>query len=178
MIIVDSREHAKAITKILKYFEANGIEYDVSKLYVGDYIRYDDPRLVIDRKQNIAELAKNCTSDHERFRRELERVKKAGARLVVLVEQNRYKDRDEWVEARCISDLMCWSSPHTVVTGEKVYRVLASWCAKYPISVEFCDKRSTGRRIVEILYKRKTEADKGIHDPESAYDICKRVIGR
>lgn len=153
MILVDTREKPKAIGKILNYFEANGIEYDVSKLYVGDYIRYDDPRLVIDRKQNIAELAKNCTSDHERFRRELERVKKAGARLVVLVEQNRYKDRDEWVEVRNISDLMCWSSPHTVVTGEKVYRVLASWCVKYPISVEFCDKRSTGRIIAETLCK-------------------------
>ena len=153
MILVDTREKPKAIGKILSYFEANGIEYDVSKLYIGDYIRYDDPRLVIDRKQNIAELAKNCTSDHERFRRELERVKKAGARLVVLVEQNRYKDRDEWVEVRNISDLMCWSSPHTVVTGEKVYRVLASWCVKYPISVEFCDKRSTGRIIAETLCK-------------------------
>lgn len=157
MILVDTREKPKAIGKILSYFEANGIEYDVSKLYIGDYIRYDDPRLVIDRKQNIAELAKNCTSDHERFRRELERVKKAGARLVVLVEQNRYKDRDEWVEVRSISDLMCWSSPHTVVTGEKVYRVLASWCAKYPISVEFCDKRSTGRIIAETLCKSNLE---------------------
>ena len=157
MILVDTREKPKAIGKILSYFEANGIEYDVSKLYVGDYIRYDDPRLVIDRKQNIAELAKNCTSDHERFRWELERVKKAGARLVVLVEQNRYKDRDEWVEVRNISDLMCWSSPHTVVTGEKVYRVLASWCVKYPISVEFCDKRSTGRIIAETLCKSNLE---------------------
>lgn len=178
MIIVDSREHAKAITKILKYFEANGIEYDSSKLYIGDYIRYDNPSVVVDRKQNVAELAKNCTHDHERFKRELERVKNAGAHLVILVEQDRYKDRDEWVNIRDISDLMLWSSEHTQVRGEKVYRILASWCAKYPISVEFCDKRSTGRRIVEILYKRKTEADKGIHDPESAYDICKRVIGR
>ena len=156
MIIVDSREHAKAITKILDYFGSHGIEYDISKLYIGDYIRYDNPSLVIDRKQNIAELAKNCTSDHERFRRELERVKKAGAHLVVLVEQDRYKDRDEWIRIKDISDLMRWSSPHTVVTGEKVYRVLVSWCAKYPMSVEFCDKRSTGRRISEILYEKPT----------------------
>ena len=55
MILVDTREKPKAIGKILKYFEVNGIEYDSSKLYVGDYIRYDNPKLVIDRKQNIAE---------------------------------------------------------------------------------------------------------------------------
>jgi len=151
MIIVDTREKPKAIGKILKYFEANGIEYDSSKLYIGDYIRYDNPSVVVDRKQNIAELAKNCTSDHERFKRELERVKKAGAQLILLVEQDRYKDRDEWIHVRDISDLMCWTNPYTTITGEKVYRVLASWTAKYPLSVQFCDKRETGKRIAEIL---------------------------
>ena len=152
MILVDTREKPKAIGKILEYFEANGIEYDSSKLYIGDYIRYDNPSVVVDRKQNIAELAKNCTSDHERFKRELERVKKAGARLILLVEQDRYKDRDEWIHVRDISDLMCWTNPYTTITGEKVYRVLASWTAKYPLSVQFCDKRETGKRIAEILY--------------------------
>ena len=154
-IIVDSREKPKAITGILDYFDRNGIEYEVSKLLFGDYMDYNRPQLVIDRKQNIAELAKNCTSDHERFRRELERVAKAGAQLVVLVEQNRYKDRDEWVQVREIVDLIRWSSPHTMVRGEKVYRVLVSWTAKYPLSVVFCDKRSTGRMIEKILYEGK-----------------------
>ena len=51
-----------------------------------------------------------------------------------------------------IEDMIFWTSPRRVVTGEKVFRVLKSWCAKYPLRVEFCDKRSTGRRIVEILY--------------------------
>ena len=151
LLLIDSREKPRAIGKILDYFVRSGIDYEITKLYIGDYMLYDNPRLVIDRKQNIAELAKNCTSDHERFRRELERTRKAGARLVVLVEQNRYKDRDEWVEVDSIEDLLRWSSPHTMVRGEKVFRVLSSWRAKYPISVVFCDKRSTGRKIEEIL---------------------------
>lgn len=159
MILVDSREKPKAIGSILKYFEANGIEYDISKLYIGDYIRYDDPSLVIDRKQNIAELAKNCTTDHERFKRELERARRAGAHLIILVEQNHYKDRDEWVTVRDISDLMRWESPHTQVRGEKIYRVLASWGAKYPIRVVFCDKRSTGRIIAETLCNGRSEGN-------------------
>ena len=152
-IIVDSREKPKAITGILDYFERNGIEYEVSKLLFGDYMDYSRPQLVIDRKQNIAELAKNCTREHERFRRELERVSKTGSKLVILVEQNRYKDRDEWVQVRQIVDLIRWSSPHTMVRGEKIYRVLASWTAKYPVEVRFCDKRSTGRTITKILYE-------------------------
>jgi ERCC4-type nuclease len=151
-IIVDSREKPKAITGILDYFDRNGIEYEVSKLLFGDYMDYNRPQLVIDRKQNIAELAKNCTREHERFRRELERVSKTGSKLIILVEQNRYKDRDEWVQVRQIVDLIRWESPHTMVRGEKIYRVLASWCAKYPVEVRFCDKRATGKQIVNILY--------------------------
>ena len=152
LMLVDSREHAKAIQPILRYFESEGIEYESTKLLFGDYRDYNIPNIVVDRKRNIAELAKNCTSDHERFRRELERVKKAGATLVVLVEQNRYKDRDKWIKVERIEDLLLWSSPHTKVRGEKVFRVLSSWMYKYPLRVEFCDKRSTGKRIAEIIY--------------------------
>lgn len=151
-IIVDSREKPKAIGRILEHFDKNGVPYEVSKLLFGDYMDYNRPQIVIDRKQNIAELAKNCTIEHVRFRNEMEKARKAGARLVILVEQNRYKDRDETVEVRSIEDLIRWSSPHTQVRGEKVYRVLASWSAKYPICVQFCDKRQTGRKILEILY--------------------------
>lgn len=156
-VIVDSREKPKAIKGTLAYLEKHEIPYTVSKLLFGDYMDYNRPGLVIDRKQNIAELAKNCTSEHERFRRELERTKMAGAELVILVEQNRYKDREKWIEVNSIEDMIFWTSPRTVVTGEKVFRVLKSWCAKYPLRVEFCDKRSTGRRIVEILYEEDEE---------------------
>lgn len=156
-VIIDSREKPKAIGKILDYFNQHGIEYEVSKLLFGDYMDWNRPGIVVDRKQNIAELAKNCTVEHERFRREMEKASKAGATLVVLVEQNRYKDRGEWVEVDSIEDLLRWSSPHTMVRGEKVYRVLASWTAKYPLRVVFCDKRSTGRKIVEILYSDENE---------------------
>ena len=152
LLLVDSREKPKAIGKILKYFEEQGIDYEVSKLLFGDYMEYSRPGLVIDRKQNIAELAKNCTVEHERFRRELERVKRTGSELIILVEQNRFVDRGKSVKVETVEDLLTWSSPHTVVRGEKVYRVLRSWMAKYPLQVRFCDKRQTGRQIVKILY--------------------------
>lgn len=156
-VIVDSREKPKAIGKILAYFDSNNINWEVSKLLFGDYMDFNRPSIVVDRKQNIAELAKNCTVEHERFRREMDKARKANAVLVILVEQNRYKDRGEWVEVDSIEDLLRWSSPHTMVRGEKVYRVLASWTAKYPLRVVFCDKRSTGRKIVEILYSDENE---------------------
>ena len=151
-IIVDTREKPKAIEGILAYFGTVGIEYERSKLLFGDYMDYNRPGIVIDRKQNIAELAKNCTVESERFKREMDKARKAGATLVILVEQNRYQDRGEWIRVENIEDLLTWSSPNTQVRGEKIFRVLASWRAKWPIRIEFCDKRQTGKRIIEILY--------------------------
>ena len=151
IIEIDTREKPKAIEKIIDYFQQNEIKYIRSKLYYGDYRIMESPLLVIDRKQNIAELAKNCTVDHKRFRAELERCKDVGGQLVILVEQNVYSDRGNKVRVKDISDLMLWSSPHTTIRGEQVFRVLASWCARYPVRVEFCEKRNTGKRIIEIL---------------------------
>ena len=154
-LLIDTREKPKAIRSIVKYFDSIGLTHESTKLLFGDYMDWSRPQIVVDRKQNIAELAKNCTSEHERFRRELERAQKANSTLVILVEQNRYKDRDEWIHVEDVADLMLWSSPHTTIRGEKIYRVLRSWMAKYPLRVEFCDKRQTGKRIYEIIYERK-----------------------
>lgn len=154
-LLIDSREKPKAIRSIVKYFDSIGLVHETSKLFIGDYQDFNRPHVIVDRKQNIAELAKNCTADHERFRRELQRAQMANTTLVVLVEQNRYKDRDRWIHVESIEDLMLWESPHTTIRGEKVYRVLRSWMAKYPLRVEFCDKRNTGRRIYEIIYEGK-----------------------
>lgn len=154
-LLIDSREHAKEVARIKAYFDKVGVPYESTKLLFGDYMEYSRPGLVIDRKQNIAELAKNCTADHERFRRELERVKRTGSELILLVEQNHFQDRGKTIKVETIEDLMMWSSPHTIVRGEKVFRVLRSWMAKYPLQVRFCDKRQTGKRIIEILYGDK-----------------------
>jgi ERCC4-type nuclease len=151
-LLIDTREKPKAIENILKTFDEAGIRYERTKLLFGDYMDYNRPQIVIDRKQNIAELAKNCTVEAERFKRELKRAQRANSRLVILVEQNRFKDRDEWRHVENIADLMLWSNPHTTIRGEKVFRVLSAWINKYDIEVRFCDKRVTGRKILEILY--------------------------
>ena len=152
LLLVDTREKPKAIENILATFESEGVPVARTKLLFGDYADYNRPGIVVDRKQNIAELAKNVTVERARFIAELERAKAANAKLVILVEQNRYKDRDKWISVKDISDLMLWSNPHTKIRGEKVFRVLSELIYKYNISVMFCDKRVTGKRILEIIY--------------------------
>ena len=151
-LIVDTREKPKAIRNILEYFDAQGVPYESSKLLFGDYMDWNRPGIVIDSKQNIAELAKNVTIEKNRFMRELEKAKAAGAKLVILVEQNRFKDRENWIHVEKISDLMLWSNPHTKLRGEQIFRALSALENRYDIEVVFCDKRQTGRQIFEIIY--------------------------
>ena len=150
MLICDTRE--KKNQHVLDYLETNNVPFVVRKLDYGDYQDHERKHICIDRKQNIAELAKNVTRERDRFIREIERAKADGCRLVILVEQNKYKDRDRWVSVKNITDLMLWSSPHTKIRGEKVFRVLMELQYKYNLSVVFCDKRTTARKILEIIY--------------------------
>ena len=89
MIQIDSREHQKVIDGIKKAFDEAGEKWFVSKLYVGDYMNYDNPRLVVDRKQNLAELCGNVCQQHERFRSEIIRANEAGIKLVFLCEHGK-----------------------------------------------------------------------------------------
>ena len=73
-IQVDSREKAHAITRILEHFHASRVKYYISKLYIGDYMNLDNPRVIVDRKQNLDELCGNVCRQHERFRAELIRA--------------------------------------------------------------------------------------------------------
>ena len=152
-VIIDTREKPKAIEKIVKYFEDNNIEYERRKLDVGDYMIEGRPDIIVDRKQTIDELAKNCTdrADRERFKREMERAVRNGTTLVLLVEQNRYKSLYGTIAVRGVENLVLWHGKYTTIIGEQLYRILAGWCYKYKLRVEFCRPSETGRRIMEIL---------------------------
>ena len=100
-IIIDSREKEKAIQKIKKYFDDNNIKYITSKLYCGDYQLLSNGKIVVDRKQNLAEIMQNVTQ--KRFRDELIRAKKAGIHLIILIEHSK--------DITCIDDITKWKNP-------------------------------------------------------------------
>lgn len=112
MILIDSREKPKAITKILKYFDDNNIQYDTSKIYVGDYQSLENPKIVVDRKQNLSEIMQNVTQ--KRFKDELIRAKNAGIHLVILIEHSR--------DITCIDDIIKWKNPRL-----EQYKRTAKW---------------------------------------------------
>jgi hypothetical protein len=147
-IQIDSREKSRAIKKILAEFEHQGIKHYVSKLYVGDYMSLDNPRLVIDRKQNLTEVCSNVCQDHERFRAELIRASESEIKVIILVEHG------NGIET--LEDVIWWQNPRLkaspkAVTGERLYKILQTLERKYGCKFMFCTKEETGEKILEIL---------------------------
>ena len=159
IIQIDSREKAKAIQKIIAEFDRQGIKHPVSKLMVGDYMNYDNPRVIVDKKQNLTEVCSNVCQDHDRFRRELVLAKENGIHLIILCEHGK--------DIKSLEDVIFWKNPRsekrkkidgkwqTVQTnamkGDVLYKILTTLKDKYGVQFEFCDKDETGQKIVEIL---------------------------
>jgi ERCC4-type nuclease len=149
MVIVDTREKPRAIVRILAEFDRQGVEYVRRALNFADYADHDRlPGTVIDRKQNLGEVASNVTIDRKRFVREIERCNRAGCHLVVLVEHgNRIRETE---------DVIGWRNPRLkespyAVSGERLYKIMKAMENYYGIEWRFCNKQSTGKKILEIL---------------------------
>jgi ERCC4-type nuclease len=153
-IQIDSREKAHAIEKILAEFDRQGVNHFVSKLYIADYMSLDNPRRVIDRKQNLSELYCNLCQDHKRFIAELLRAQAAGIELIILIEHGG--------SIKSIEDVQNWNNPRLKVSpyawdGLRMYKTMLTVQSKYGVRFEFCSKAQTGRRIIEILKGEKNE---------------------
>lgn len=142
-IICDTRE--KKNGHILEYFRMVGVEYEVKKLDTADYMKVGNDKVVIDRKQNLDELARNLTnkSDKSRFWKEVRRSFRDKTKMIVLCEHSR--------NITCIDDVANWHSKFSPVSGrslmDEIYRVHIA----YGIEFIFCSKADTGKRILELL---------------------------
>jgi hypothetical protein len=163
LIQCDSREKRNELSRIIQQFDSIGVQHFTSKLYVGDYMSLDNPRLVIDRKKDLLELCGNVCQQHERFRAELIRAREAGIKLVILCEHG--------ANIKSIEDVITWENPRLYIKkwvtvngrpmqvpkypratrGSSLYKSLCTIRDEYGVGIEFCNKNETGRRIVEIL---------------------------
>ena len=120
-------------------------------MFVGDYCDLSNPLVIIDRKQNIAELAQNATSQHDRFKRELLRLDEIGGKMYILVEQ----DKIDGVKIRSLEDVMMWKPRFGKIIGLQIYRILSAWQHKHSIEYVFCSKANTGKEIIRLLEDSK-----------------------
>ena len=145
VVMVDTREQKNHVTD---YLNKHGISNVRSKLIVGDYTLVNDQSLCIDRKHNLQEVCGNLCQQHERFRAEIMRAKDVGIRLVFLVEHGS--------GVMMLEDVQAWENPRLktspyALSGVGLYRRMLTIQNKYGVEWRFCDKRSTGRIICEML---------------------------
>lgn len=163
VIQVDSREHKKEYERICKQLDDIGIKHFRSKLYCGDYQSLDNAKLCIDRKKDLQELCGNVCQQHERFKSELIRAREAGIQLIILCEHG--------PDIKSMEDVYFWKNPrkHRViwktvngkktptvisekaVDGYQLYKSLCTIRDRYGVRFEFCTKKETGKKIVELL---------------------------
>jgi len=148
MLVVDTREKPRAIVRILAEFDRQGIEYERRALNFADYFNPARPGVVIDRKQNLLEVAGNVVQGKKRFVREIERCNRAGCHLIVLVEHGN--------SVKSLEDVIWWKNPRLkesplAVSGDRLFRIMKAMEIYYGIEWQFCNKQSTGRRIIQLL---------------------------
>lgn len=148
VIQIDTREHKTELARIQRGLERAGVRTVNSKLYVGDYMSLDNARLVIDRKKDLSELCGNVCQQHERFRAELIRAQEAGIQLIILCEHG------QGIET--LEDVFFWQNPRLekspkATTGKQLYKSLCTIRDRYGVQFEFCEKRETAKRIMELL---------------------------
>lgn len=147
-LIVDTREKPQELVRIEPQLIAAGATIAHSKLYCGDYMSLDNARHVVDRKKDLNELCGNVCQQHERFRAELSRAQEMGIKITILCEHGG--------NIRSLEDVYFWQNPRRkkspkAMNGDRLFKVLSTMKRKYNVDFQFCDKRQTGRRIVEIL---------------------------
>ena len=147
-LIVDTREHPRAIVKILAEFDRQGVKVVRRALNFADYFNPDNPGAIIDRKQNLNEIAFNVVQGRARFLREVDRCTRAGCHMIVLIEHS--------PRIRKLDDVIGWKNPRLkvsplAVSGDRLFRIMKAMEIKYGIEWQFCSKQQTGKRIIELL---------------------------
>lgn len=167
-IQIDNREKELKISRIVADFDRLGIQHFSSKLFVGDYMSLDKPRVCIERKQDLNELCINVSNtakkdkngnikrdrdgnaqtEWKRFSDELKRAKEFGIKIIILCEHGgnfkSFEDIKKWVNPRLKE------SPLTI-SGDRLYQKLLQLKNMYGFEFFFCSKNQTGSRIVELL---------------------------
>jgi len=143
VILIDTRE--KKYSHIEEYFKANGIEYEVKKLDVGDYMNTDNPSVVVDRKANLQEICVNLSKGKEnysRFARECKRAFDSRITLIILIEGTKYRD---------LSEINQWKSKYSKHTGRWLNGEMFRLTMAYGIKWKLCKKNETAKKILELL---------------------------
>lgn len=147
VILVDSREQDTEQARAR--YEAFGCPWERRKLDFGDYTAVFsclslENIVHIERKMNLSELCACFTRDRDRFKREFERARQAGAKIYLLIENASW---DAAYAGRYRSKM----NPAALIAS------MLAWLARFDCQIIMCKAESSGKLIHDILYREAKE---------------------
>lgn len=143
IIYADTRQKKDKHTRKHEQIQKLGYTLEHKALEIGDYMLEGKDKISIDTKQNLDEVASNVFDESGRFMREVRRAYQNKVKLIVLIEHGG--------KIKTIDDVSKWDSKHSKITGRGLSNRLFRIHIAYGTEFLFCDKRVTGKRIVELL---------------------------
>lgn len=148
IIFVDTRQKQGKHDKKHEQMKEMGAQLEFKALKIGDYMAEDKPHISIDTKQNMQEVYSNVVNDKSRFMKEVRRAFENKIKLYVLVEHGG--------AVKNINDVAKWKPKYGHMSAVKIMRRMIEIHIAYGVEWVFCDKRSTGRKIIELLKGAQT----------------------
>lgn len=156
-LIEDTRNRVGSHVAKNDYWSGEGVNVFRSKLAVGDYCL--PPRVSVDSKASIQELAVDIDQEHDRFRRELIAARDMGTKLVILVENAH--------GIRCLADLARWMEPENEfrrrkfaqrrINGKRIAKACMTMQDRYGCAFVFCSPEEAGEKVLQILGKEAAD---------------------
>lgn len=149
-LLEDSRQQRSKHELKNEYWRQAGCSVIRSALPFGDYCEV--PRVVVDTKRDIYEIAHNIDQQHDRFRRECQKARAHGCQLVILVENldgvSTLDDLSTWRESDRHYEMRGGSRR---IEGKRLCAAMRTMSQRYGVRFEFCSPNEAGRRVLEIL---------------------------
>lgn len=145
-LLEDTRQKADKHKTKHGYFAAENIDVIRCALPFGDYAAA--PRVAVDTKQDVTEIAYNmCSSAKEksRFRHECVRAKEAGCKLIFLIEDAKYQDISSLYGTKI------FLHNGQVISGDQLATAMHVMTERYGCEYRFCKPEEAGEQIMRIL---------------------------
>ena len=152
VLLVDSREKPTAEAK--KRWESFGVPYRIHGLRSGDYTAEFvlpngdtfslENHAVIERKLGLTEICGNFCQNRDRFIREFDRIKEAGARVYIVIENGSWENV---YNGKYRSQM----HPNALIAN------LTASMARYNAHIIFCRAETFPKLCREILYREAKE---------------------
>ena len=146
VIIEDTRQKSGMHELKHSHFDEMGVQLVRNMLPFGDYAV--PPKISVDTKANMDEIAHNIGSDHKRFKRECIAARDAGCQLIILVENS------DGISS--VNDVHKWINPDLIyrpraITGERLEKAMKTMTERYGVRFEFCEPEEAAVKILELL---------------------------